>query len=79
MSAFHQILKILILQHLPNEELVEFNYPNYKNYLAHEVINFFSFGFAILNLDDHEFSFYTQDNKEIYSAKLTEDFTLTAY
>ncbi|QKX01798.1 phosphoesterase [Wolbachia endosymbiont of Cruorifilaria tuberocauda] len=58
---------------------VEFNYPNNKNYLAHEVRNFFGFGFAILNLDNHEFTFYTQDNKEMYSVKLTEDFKLTIY
>lgn len=55
---------------------VEFDYLNGKNYLAHEVRNFFGFGFAILNLDDHEFTFYNQHNKEMYSAKLTEDFKL---
>lgn len=55
---------------------VEFDYPNGRNYLAHEVRNFFGFGFAILNLDDQEFTFYNQHNKEMYSAKLTEDFKL---
>ncbi|MCV3769755.1 MAG: phosphoesterase, partial [Wolbachia pipientis] len=58
---------------------VKFSYPNDKNYLAHEVKNFFGFGFAILNLDDHEFTFYNQDNKKIYSIKLTKDFKLTVF
>ncbi|WP_341808051.1 metallophosphoesterase family protein [Wolbachia endosymbiont (group E) of Neria commutata] len=55
---------------------VEFDYSNGKNYLAHEVKNFFGFGFAMLNLDDHEFTFYNQDNKEMYSTKLTKDFKI---
>ncbi|MDM8335615.1 metallophosphoesterase family protein [Wolbachia pipientis] len=60
----------------PTYQNVEFSYSNGKNYLAHEVKNLFGFGFAILNLDDHEFTFYNQDNKEMYSAKLTESFKL---
>nr|WP_237342926.1 metallophosphoesterase [Wolbachia endosymbiont of Folsomia candida] len=55
---------------------VEFDYSNGKSYLAHEVRNFFGFGFAVLNLDDHEFTFYNQDNEEVYSTKLTEDFKI---
>jgi hypothetical protein len=57
---------------------VEFDYSNDKQFLAREVRNFFGFGFAILNLEDHEFTFYNQDNKKIYSAKLMEDFKLKA-
>lgn len=53
---------------------VEFNYPNDKNYLAHEVRNVFGFGFAILNLDDYEFTFYDQDNTKMYSTNITQDF-----
>ncbi|WP_395462675.1 metallophosphoesterase family protein [Wolbachia endosymbiont of Cantharis cryptica] len=60
----------------PAYQNVEFNYSNGKNYLAHEVKNFFGFGFAILNLNDYEFTFYNQDNKEMYSTKLTKDFKL---
>lgn len=60
----------------PVYQNVEFNYPNSRNYLAHEVRNFFGFGFAILGLDDHKFTFYNQDNKEMYSANLTKDFKL---
>ncbi|NSX83193.1 phosphoesterase [Wolbachia endosymbiont of Atemnus politus] len=60
----------------PIYQNVEFSYSNGKNYLAHEVRNFFGFGFAILDLDDHEFTFYNQDNEEMYSTKLTEDFML---
>ncbi|WCR57530.1 metallophosphoesterase family protein [Wolbachia endosymbiont of Ctenocephalides felis wCfeJ] len=63
----------------PIYQNVGFSYPNDKHYLAHEVRNFFGFGFAILNLDDHEFTFYNQDNKEMYSTKLTEDFKLKVY
>ncbi|MGL9717807.1 MAG: metallophosphoesterase family protein [Wolbachia sp.] len=59
----------------PIYQNVEFSSSNGKSYLAHEVRNFFGFGFAILNLDDQEFTFYSQDNKEIYSAELTEDFS----
>ncbi|WP_168463798.1 metallophosphoesterase family protein [Wolbachia endosymbiont of Ctenocephalides felis wCfeT] len=55
---------------------VEFNYSNGKSYLASEVKNFFGFGFAILDLDNHEFTFYDQDNQKMHSAKLTEDFKL---
>ncbi|MGL9725853.1 MAG: metallophosphoesterase family protein [Wolbachia sp.] len=60
----------------PVYQNIEFNYSNGKNYLAREVKNFFGFGFAILSLDDYEFTFYNQNNKEMYSAKLTEDFKL---
>ncbi|MDG7055176.1 MAG: metallophosphoesterase [Wolbachia endosymbiont of Menacanthus eurysternus] len=60
----------------PTYQNVEFSYSNGKNYLAHEVRNFFGFGFAILNLDNHEFTFYNQDNEEMYSTKLTKDFEL---
>ncbi|NUY39451.1 phosphoesterase [Wolbachia endosymbiont of Litomosoides brasiliensis] len=60
----------------PVYQNIEFSYSNGKNYLAHEVKNFFGFGFSILNLDDHEFTFYDQNNEEIYSAKLTKDFKL---
>jgi hypothetical protein len=62
----------------PVYQNVEFDYSNDRNYLAHEVRNFFGFGFAILNLDDYKFTFYSQDNKEIHSVKLTEDFKLKA-
>jgi len=60
----------------PVYQNVEFDYPNGRNYLAREVRNFFGFGFAILSLDDHKFTFYNQDNKEMYSANLTKDFKL---
>lgn len=60
----------------PIYQNVEFSYSNGKSYLAHEVRNFLGFGFAILNLYNHKFTFYNQDNKEIYSAKLTKDFKL---
>ncbi|RDD34577.1 Calcineurin-like phosphoesterase [Wolbachia endosymbiont of Cylisticus convexus] len=60
----------------PVYQNVEFDYPNGRNYLAHEVRNFFGFGFAILSLDDHKFTFYNQDNKEMYSANLMKDFKL---
>ncbi len=60
----------------PVYQNIEFSYSNGKNYLAHEIKNFFGFGFSILNLDNHEFTFYDQNNEEMYSAKLTEDFKL---
>ncbi|MGL9732924.1 MAG: metallophosphoesterase [Wolbachia sp.] len=60
----------------PTYQNVEFSYSNGKNYLAHEARNFFGFGFAILNLDNHKFTLYNQDNQEMYSTQLTEDFEL---
>lgn len=43
----------------PVYQNIEFNYSNGKNHLAHEIKNFFG---------------HDQDNKEMYSAKLTIDF-----
>lgn len=57
---------------------IEFNYSNGKNYLAHEIKNFFGFGFAVLDLNDHKLIFYNQDNDEVYSAELTKDFKIVA-
>ncbi|MDD9331362.1 MAG: metallophosphoesterase [Wolbachia sp.] len=62
----------------PTYKNVEFDYSNDKHYLAHEVKNFFGFGFAILDLDDYRFTFYDQDNKEMCSVQLTKDFKIIA-
>lgn len=62
----------------PIYQNIKFNYSNDKHYLAREVRNFFGFGFAILNLDEHELTFYNQDNKKINSIKLTENFKILA-
>ncbi|MDN5247544.1 MAG: metallophosphoesterase [Wolbachia endosymbiont of Tyrophagus putrescentiae] len=55
---------------------MEFNYLNNRHYLAREVRNFFGFGFAILNLDNHTFAFYDQNNEEVYSTQLTDNFKI---
>ncbi|MDG7056149.1 MAG: metallophosphoesterase [Wolbachia endosymbiont of Meromenopon meropis] len=58
----------------PAYQNIEFSYSNTKHYLAREVKNFFGFGFAILNLDNYEFTFYNQKNEELYSIELTKNF-----
>nr|QHB15550.1 SP49.7 [Bemisia tabaci] len=53
---------------------VDFHYPNGKNYSAHDIRNFFGFGFAIARLDSRALMFFNSDNKRLYSAGLTDDF-----
>ncbi len=42
---------------------------------AKEVKTFPGFGFAILNLVEHKISFYNENNNEVYSTDLTENFS----
>nr|WP_261722504.1 metallophosphoesterase [Wolbachia pipientis] len=60
----------------PIYEDIEFDYSNSKHYLAREIKSFFGFGFAILDLDKHIFTYYNKDNDKIYSMHLNKDFKL---
>ncbi len=54
---------------------VGFDYvENIPSFTAEKVNNFFGFGFAVLDLPTRKFSFYSKDNKELYSVVLTKDF-----
>ncbi|WP_333023495.1 metallophosphoesterase [Wolbachia endosymbiont of Pentidionis agamae] len=54
---------------------IEFHTSNRIKFYAKKALNFPGFGFAILDLENRKFSFYSKDNKELYSAELTENFS----
>ncbi len=60
----------------PTYKDVEFHYSKSKHYIAHKIKNVFGFGFAILDLNKHTFTFYNQDNDQVYSMQLNKDFKI---